>query len=185
MRIASALLLVLALAVPPAEAWDDGTSAPAPEDAAGWRSTAWGMTVEQAQAALGSEAVVVSEEEARSPNLAFQKGGLVTRLMIPDYEAAGSRFLVRLGFNEKGLQVVALSIKEWPRREIGEVEFDALERALTEKYGAPSRIGDRRELFRQTTWALRSMVITLGFASPVPDTAFVNLTYEPRGNDRL
>jgi hypothetical protein len=153
--------------------------ATAPEDIKGWRNTTWGMTVEEAAAALGAEAQSVSAEEARAKGWAWEKKGLVARLRLPNYEAAGRRFDdAQLGFDTNGkLQFVRLAAR--PTAAEAGALFSALESDLTARYGTPSRRALESPL-KQISWTLKSTIVGLSLASFPGGPAFVDVTYEPR-----
>lgn len=155
------------------------------EDPAGWRQASWGMTVEQAAAALSPKAEATSAANARLKQWTWADGTLLTRLRIPDYELASQHFEVKLGFGENnGLQMVEVS----PRDAAGfgpldtrEAIFDDLARELRNEYGAPSSqvSGPERH---DVTWQLSQTDVALHLIRfPKRRVGMLALVYEPHG----
>jgi hypothetical protein len=113
------------------------------DDILGWQNTRWGMTVDQAAVALGSEGRRVEPPE-KFKSLYVP---LKTKIQI-----SGSDLEALLQFSDqtKTLQQVVL------RSSTGELSLWAkLRDLLTEKYGAPVQIGKVRE------WRSKSTIVGL------------------------
>jgi len=156
-----------------------------PQDLGGWRGVKWGMTIDEARAALGAEVEPVSEEMALTNRWIYGNGAWPVRLRILRYELVGHTFEVSLGFDKGRLRIVGLSLPASEKLPVGTVAgiFDVLETQLTEKYGSASlRKNDEYE--QQRIWTLTHTVISLSVLT-FGRFAHLSFTYTPRGDDKL
>jgi hypothetical protein len=134
------------------------------DDILGWQNTRWGMTVDQASVALGSEGRRVEPPEKFKSLYAPLK----SRIQI-----SGSDLEVFLQFSDqtKTLKQVLL------RSSTGGLSlWDTLRDLLTEKYGAPVQIGKDRE------WRFKSTIIELDHLLIPGVVDQVSIRYYPASN---
>jgi len=157
------------------------------ENPAGWRQTKWGMTVEQAAAALRPKAEAISAADSQLEKWRLADGALLTRLWIPDYALASRHFEVKLAFaGDNGLQTVVIS----PRDASGfgplderEAIFSDLERELRNEYGTPSLRENNPERL-DVTWRLSHTDVALHLIRFAKTrVGMVALVYSPTGWD--
>ena len=115
----------------------------AASDLAGWQTTRWGMTEQEATKALGAEAQRISPPEKFSKAYA--------PLKVP-VQIGGYKLDARLQFSDstKRLLQVVLSADT-----NGMEPWATLRDLLTEKYGAPAQVGKARE------WRFKTTIIEL------------------------
>jgi hypothetical protein len=152
----------------------------APADVPGWHGTKWGMTVDEAKAALGDEAESVSAEDSAAKGWSAGKDrSWPTRLRIPNYEIAGHAFDVKLVFEADRLRVVSLVPVE-KGTVLGGI-FVSLESQLVKKYGAPTlqkEVGSTRRIL----WTLNKTIIEITYFQ-FGEKGMLILTYTPRLTD--
>lgn len=159
------LPLVLAIAL--------GSPAAAQEaDVLGWQETRWGMTVDQAAAALGGEARFPKE-----PTVRGRPGDKLTcSIEVPGISVGAHQFVAYLCFRDNSLALVVLSEPESTA-----TSFDALQRGLVEKYGAPTL--SERTPGRKLLWTFKSTTVSLSEYAFPPQRGkrliIVSVGYEP------
>jgi len=160
---------------------------PAAEDPAGWRQASWGMTVEQAAAALSPKPEAIPATDARLKQWSLGDGTLLPHLWIPDYEMASRHFEVKLGFGEhNGLQMVVISPRDAPGfgpLDIREAMFADLEGELRSEYGTPTLQVNNPER-RDVSWRFSRTDVALHlirFAKR--GDGRLALVYEPHGEE--
>jgi hypothetical protein len=196
MRTALLMGMLVGLAVT-AAAQDTGLN--------GWRATTWGMTVDQARAAVPELQPLPAELAPQHVWKEPRKNAppdFTGKLWIPQMKVGIVPFEVVLGFDKNGgLGRVSCVDREEPTV-MNELEFDSLKTELTLKYGAPSANEQPQEsnyVTRKTVWALPKTIILLvvsGMESTPPNkllptgvklvkglpTGMLILNYSPRAS---
>jgi hypothetical protein len=146
-------------------------------DTNGWGKVRWGMTVAEAKAALGDDAVVSTV--VPGPNFTLIDRLTIKNVKIGDITASAS---IQTGRNSE--VVCAVTINAAEMRDLASSRartFDSLKRLLIEKYGAP-KSEDRKPTGRgvemAAIWTLPSTSITLRwYEIPGSDLGFVTIEY--------
>ena len=124
-----------------------GATVESAEDVLGWQGTRWGMTDEEVRKTLEGAGLRLT------PSAGTYSGGVVApfktsiRIGAYDYEVVPQ-------FDKEGLRQVIIrgqSTRPYVRK-----LFVELQDLLTEKYGTPAPLGDRRE------WRFKTTIIELG-----------------------
>jgi hypothetical protein len=134
------------------------------KDTDGWGKVKWGMTVEQAKAAYGSDAE--DSTVVPGPNFLF-----IDKITLPNVKVGDLEMMASLQVPRGSGQIkqVSLSLKADMQAPslVRSGTFERLKVLLIEKYGAPTdedRATERDDLVKTALWSLPSTTIILGWS---------------------
>jgi hypothetical protein len=131
------------------------------KDIDGWGKVKWGMTVEQAKAAYGTEA-----EDSRvepGPNFTFIDRVELPNVKIGDLEMKASLQTPK-GSDQIKQVTISLRADMQSPAFVRSIAFDRLKPLLIEKYGAPTnedRTTEGNNIIKKALWSLPSTTISL------------------------
>jgi hypothetical protein len=127
------------------------------KDVKGWANLRWGMTEKEVKKALGKDAEIEKPEEGDRP---YYVG-----FMVRNIEFDGYKFAAEIQFDRKSKKLAVVNVKAIGNQPV-EGQFEALEKALVQKYGQPTyKQGEIEKGWKvmnlERTWNFPSTLIEL------------------------